>query len=109
MNILQALHELTNQKKPAALCTVVAFKGSTPRKLGAKMVVVADGKPHGRIIGTIGGGAIEHHIRLKALQAIELEKAELVVTSLRNDLAMCCGGEMSIFIEPLTTNPVLLL
>lgn len=109
MNVLLALPELTKQKKPAALCTVVAFKGSTPRKVGAKMVVIANGDKYGSIIGTVGGGAIEHHIRQKALEAIVHEKAELVVTSLRNDLAMCCGGEMSIFIEPLVHPPSLLL
>lgn len=109
MKLLDTFYELTQQKMPAALCTVVAYKGSTPRKLGAKMVVIANGDSHGRIIGTIGGGAIEHHIRAKALQMIKQGKKQLVVTSLRNDLAMCCGGEMSVFIEPFTSDPVLLL
>lgn len=109
MNFLEALTELTKQRKPAALCTVVASRGSTPRKLGAKMLVIADGEEHGRIVGTIGGGAIEHFIRLQAITAINAQKAELVTSSLRNDLGMCCGGEMTIFIEPLTPPPSLLL
>jgi xanthine dehydrogenase accessory factor len=38
--------------EPAALVTIVSAKGSTPQRVGAKMLVFADG----RIVGTIGGG-----------------------------------------------------
>ncbi|HXW60568.1 MAG TPA: XdhC family protein [Myxococcota bacterium] len=109
MNFLEALEEFRQQKKPGALCTVVANSGSTPRKLGAKMLVITNGSEHGRIVGTIGGGAIEHHIRLKAIEAIREEKPLLVTTSLRNDLGMCCGGEMTVFVEPLVASSTLLL
>lgn len=109
MDLLQALKEVESSKMSAALCTVVSIKGSTPRKIGTKMLVIENGDSHGRIIGTIGGGAIEHHIRFLAIKVIKSRKAELVSTSLRNDLGMCCGGEMTLFLEPIIKAPPLLV
>ena len=40
---------------PVALATVVGVRGSTPRHLGARMAIAADGQTW----GTIGGGRIE--------------------------------------------------
>lgn len=101
MNLFDAIRHLESSQEPSALCTVVAISGSTPRKIGAKMIVKKDGGDRGVIVGTIGGGAIEHHIRKVALEAIMEQRARLVTTSLRNDLGMCCGGEMTVFIDPL--------
>jgi len=90
---------------PAALCTVVGTKGSTPRKAGASMVVVDDGTELGGIIGTIGGGAVEHDIRRKALGVVASTRPVLVEIPLTTVLGMCCGGTMSIFIESLRMRP----
>lgn len=57
-----------------------------------------------QIIGTIGGGAIEHYICAKAVKALENNQTFLLTKSLRNDFAMCCGGEMTVFIEVLNNN-----
>lgn len=109
MNVLTALNDLKRSPKPAALCTVVSSEGSTPRKAGAKMLVVLRDSQHKfQLINTIGGGAIEHYICAQALEAIELCEPRLITTSLRNDLAMCCGGEMSVFIEPIKYTPPLI-
>jgi xanthine dehydrogenase accessory factor len=103
MNVLHALINLERQPKKAVLCTVVSSKGSTPQKAGAKMLVISNEHEGSHSIGTIGGGAIEHHIHMQALEALKLNEPRLVTTSLRNDLAMCCGGEMTVFIEPIQT------
>jgi xanthine dehydrogenase accessory factor len=101
VNLFDVIRQLETRPEPSALCTVVAISGSTPRKVGAKMIVISDGSDRGSIRGSIGGGAIEHHIRQCALKALAEAQPRLVTTSLRNDLAMCCGGEMTVFIEPL--------
>ncbi len=105
MTIIAAIADLERKRSSFALCTVVGFHGSTPRKPGAKMIVIDNNEPCGSIIGTIGGGAIEHHIRQKAISAIREQASRLVTTSLRNELGMCCGGEMSVFIDTIKTNP----
>ncbi|MCA9509006.1 MAG: XdhC family protein [Myxococcales bacterium] len=105
MIFFDLLKELHNLKQASALCTVVAISGSTPRKAGAKMLVLNDGTSFGDIKGSIGGGAIEHHIRKQALEALKENSSRLVTTSLRNELGMCCGGEMTVFIEPIAQKP----
>ena len=94
---------------PAAVVTVVATKGSTPRKTGASMVVLADGTAHGAIEGTIGGGALEHRAREEALAAIRETRPRLVEVALTTQLGMCCGGQMSLYIEPLRVRPPLVV
>lgn len=105
MSHFAKIAEMESLGCPIALCTVVEAKGSTPRKPGAKMIVMDNNEPFGHIIGTIGGGAIEHQIRKQALESIRLNKPLLVSTSLRNELGMCCGGEMTVFIEPISKKP----
>ena len=103
------LAELAGGDRPAAVCTVVATEGSTPRKAGASMVVVADGSELGRIEGTVGGGAVEHEVRRAALEVIATTRPRLVEVALTAQLGMCCGGKMSVFIEALHTRPPLLV
>jgi xanthine dehydrogenase accessory factor len=94
---------------PAAVCSVVATTGSTPRKVGAAMVVIADGTHLGRIEGTIGGGAVEHRVRKAAVEVIATTRPLLKDFALTTELGMCCGGQMSIFIESIQENPPLLV
>jgi len=86
---------------PAALVTVVAAKGSTPRRPGTRMVVTAQG-----IDGTIGGGHLEW-------KAIDIAR-ELIVgggdTTLHRfalgaSLGQCCGGAVQLLFEPVDGTP----
>lgn len=83
----------------SALVTVVKTLGSTPRKTGAKMLVLPDGK----IIGTIGGGCAENEVRQKALSALDDGRSFLYRIDLLNGVAaqegMVCGGVMDVFIQ----------
>jgi xanthine dehydrogenase accessory factor len=49
-----------------ALCVLVRARGSTPQRVGAKMLVMADGNT----LGTLGGGCVEAEVRTKALTQI---------------------------------------
>lgn len=99
------LAELVGDGASAALCVVVATRGSTPRKSGARMVVHDDGSPLGSVEGTIGGGAVEHRVRQEAIAAMREVRPRLVTVELTAELGMCCGGGMTIFVEPLRTQP----
>lgn len=89
--------DLQNSSQKAVLCTIVAVKGSAPRKLGAKMLVLQNGK----IKGTIGGGALEKKVIEQALEVLQNNKALIVKHNLVNELAMCCGGTVELFLEPI--------
>ena len=82
--------------RPIIMATVIESGGSTPRIAGARMLIEM-----GRIVGTIGGGAIEQRVieAAHALLATQGPATELVSVHLVRDLAMCCGGKMSVFLE----------
>jgi len=81
---------------PVALATVVGVRGSTPRHLGARMAIAADG----RTWGTIGGGRVEVEV-VTAGAAVAAGGAPVRAEHhLVRDLAMCCGGSMELAIGP---------
>jgi xanthine dehydrogenase accessory factor len=92
-----------------ALVTIVAAHGSTPQRVGAKLVVFADG----RTVGTIGGGCYENDAFWKAREALKTSRPRLVHYELSDDLAeesgLICGGQMDVFIEPIEPAPRLYL
>lgn len=95
--IYEELLRLSVSGQAGALATVVATSGSSPQKVGAKILINA----RGETTGTIGGGAIEQKVIQEALELMRSGLAERRVYHLTHDLGMCCGGTMEVFIEPL--------
>ncbi|MCC7241800.1 MAG: XdhC family protein [Acidobacteria bacterium] len=99
--IFAAIGEALTKGEEVALVTIVAANGSTPQRIGAKMLVFADG----RTVGTIGGGCYEHDALGKAREALRARKAVTVKYDLNDDFVeetgLACGGQMEVFIEPL--------
>lgn len=108
-DVLRAVSAALARGEAVALVTIVRAHGSTPQRVGAKMVVFADG----RTVGTIGGGCYEHDAFGKARHALVTRKAQLVHYELTDDLAeesgLICGGQMDVFIEPIEPAPRLYL
>lgn len=96
MNVFRAAADAWERGERAALATVLSAMGSTPRSAGARMLVHADG----RQVGTIGGGALEHHVAQVALRVAVSGVPERVDVHLVRDLGMCCGGRTEVFVEP---------
>src|SRR5215467_13230116 len=105
--VFAAVSEALERGEPAALVTIVSTTGSTPQRVGAKMLVYSDG----RIVGTIGGGCYENDAFWKAKEAIASRKPQLVHYELDDDFAqetgLICGGQMSVYIEPIEPSPEL--
>ncbi|MBP9151770.1 MAG: XdhC family protein [Flavobacteriales bacterium] len=97
MNAYAEIHDLQEQNEKAALCIIVATKGSTPRKVGAKMLVFESG----RIKGTIGGGNLEKKVIENALKQIQKNRPETFNHDLLHQHNMCCGGSVQVYIEPI--------
>ena len=104
-DVLAALTRALERGEMAALVTIVAAHGSTPQRVGAKMLVF----PDGRTVGTIGGGCYENDAFWKAREALKTRRARLVHYELSDDLAeesgLICGGQMDVFIEPIEPAP----
>ena len=98
VDVLAEAASLGDAGIPAALVTVIRTTGSVPRRPPAKMIVLADGS----ILGTVGGGRIEHEAREVAKKVARRESPPTRFSKhLVRDLAMCCGGEMELWLEPL--------
>ena len=103
--VFSALSEALGQGEEVALVTIVSSTGSTPQRVGAKMLVYSDG----RTVGTIGGGCYENEAFWKAREAIKSRKPMNVKFELTDDIAeetgLICGGQMEVFIEPVEPAP----
>ena len=97
VNVFAAAAEAVRTGRRAALATVVGVRGSAPRHAGARMLVYADGTS----VGTIGGGALEHHVRHRAMAVAEAGLPERLEAHTVRDLGMCCGGQVEVYVEPL--------
>ena len=99
--VFKAVTETLSRGDSAALVTIIRTEGSTPQRVGAKMLVFADG----RIVGTIGGGCYENDAFWKARKSLETRRSEVVRYELADDIAeesgLICGGQMEVYIEPL--------
>jgi xanthine dehydrogenase accessory factor len=105
--VFAAVADALERGEAAALVTIVATHGSTPQRVGAKMLVYADG----RIVGTIGGGCYENDAFWKAREAITHRRPQLLHYELSDDFAqetgLICGGQMDVYIEPIEPSPEL--
>ena len=101
-SLTQALEAAREAGRRCALATIVSTKGSTPRKVGARMIV----DPDTGLVGTVGGGCGEAEVIEAAYRVIETGKAQRVNVDLTDDLVSWspagCGGVMDIFVEPVS-------
>jgi xanthine dehydrogenase accessory factor len=102
---LEAVLRLRAAREPAVLVTLVTVRGHAPRRAGAKMVVSATGT-----WGSIGGGNLEAVAieRAHAHLANPVAEPELITSELSERApsehgAQCCGGVVTILLEPLPT------
>ncbi len=102
------LREAREARARAVMATVIGASGSTPQRVGARMVLCAlDGKE--RFAGTVGGGAIENVIFAAMRETLADGKPRRVQRDLGKDLGMCCGGRMDVLVDAIEYSPRLLL
>jgi xanthine dehydrogenase accessory protein XdhC len=107
VNWLRAVERLRSDRRPGVLVTVASVRGHAPREAGAKMVVAEDGA-----WDTIGGGNLEATAiaRARELIADGRRAPETLSVALSDKAAsehgqQCCGGEVSLLLEPLLVVP----
>ena len=98
--IFQKIAELKDQGNQVCLATIVTAAGSTPREVGAKMILCADGT----VYGSVGGGCVENQVKSAALRCLlTTQETEFIEVSLLDDLGTkggdVCGGTMQLFVE----------
>jgi xanthine/CO dehydrogenase XdhC/CoxF family maturation factor len=97
--LAEALAEAHAAGRVCVLATIVETRGSTPRKVGARMLV----DPAVGLVGTVGGGCGEAEVIDSANRVLESGAAERVRVDLTEDLTTwspaVCGGVMDVFVE----------
>lgn len=88
---LEQLRGALAQHGRVARVVIADVKGSSPREIGASMLVWNGGQS-----GTIGGGALEFEL---ANRALSVEKARVSSHALGPELGQCCGGAVQIVTE----------
>ena len=101
-DVLEAIESLSAKGEKMALATIVAVRGSTYRRPGARLLVPEDGAP----IGNISGGCLEGDVADMARIVMKEGRARLAGWDLTADddevwgLGLGCNGAIEVFIEP---------
>ncbi|MEP5152666.1 XdhC family protein, partial [Planktotalea sp.] len=88
---LEQLRSAVQMHGRVARVVIADVKGSSPRDVGAAMLVWDTGQS-----GTIGGGALEFEL---ANRALSVDKQSLTHHALGPELGQCCGGAVQILTE----------
>jgi xanthine dehydrogenase accessory factor len=93
------LSEMIRNHSSLALATVIRTSGSTPREVGAKMIILHDGTTY----GTLGGGKLELLATQDAIEAIQIGESKTKEYSLieenKGGIGVPCGGKAMVFID----------
>jgi xanthine dehydrogenase accessory factor len=105
MDIYEEVVRLRRLGQKCALATIVQVNGSIPSYESAKLLVREDGS----MLGTIGGGCVEAEVWNVARDVMQSERPRNMNFTLGQDAAydngLICGGQLSVFIEPVVPQP----
>jgi len=86
--------------KKAALATVIATWGSSPRPVGSHMAITESGD----FAGSVSGGCIEGAVVDAARESIATGAPKLLEYGVTNDdawaVGLACGGKVHVFVQP---------
>lgn len=101
-DVLEAIESLDRKGERMALATIVAVRGSTYRRPGARLLVPETGEP----IGNISGGCLEGDVADVAKIVMAGGEARLASFDLTADdevvwgWGLGCNGALEVFVEP---------
>lgn len=101
-DVLESIESLSARGERLALATIVAVRGSTYRRPGARLLVPEEGAP----IGNISGGCLEGDVADVARIVMREGRARVVSFDLTADddavwgWGLGCNGAMELFVEP---------
>ncbi len=101
------LSKLQENKRVYLLC-VIDSKGSSPGRIGFKMMVTNDGF----LFGSIGGGLMEHNLVEEAKQLLQkgdesiLFKQQVHSKNAEENSGLLCSGEQTIVFHPLNSKHI---
>src|SRR5574341_1237136 len=103
IEILTAADAFAGRGERLALATIVAVRGSTYRRSGARLLLTASQQ----MVGNISGGCLESDVMVVADEVMASGARRLVTYDLTADddavwgLGLGCNGAVELFVEPL--------
>jgi xanthine dehydrogenase accessory factor len=99
--LFEDIEKLARAEKRVAMATLVATRGTSPKREGAKMWVGEEG----RILGSVTiGGCVDARVIAESEQALSSFKSRLVEMKLGDEdaweIGFSCAGDLDVFIEP---------
>jgi xanthine/CO dehydrogenase XdhC/CoxF family maturation factor len=97
--VLRQVGDWRAEGRKAALATVVATWGSSPRPVGSQLAVDEEGS----MLGSVSGGCIEGAVVTEALEIMEDGTPRLLEFGVSDENAwevgLACGGTVQVFVE----------
>ena len=97
--IFAKLMYMLEKQLDTVLVTIIADRGSAPRGAGSQMLVGSEG----RILGTIGGGAVEGKADAMARQLLREKRTCCHLFQLhsaaKENIGMVCGGDVQVLFQ----------
>jgi len=100
--VLAAIANMAERHEPMALATIVATRGSTYRRAGARYLVPATGEP----IGNLSGGCLEDDVARAGREVMSSGEPRLMTFDMTADgeeiwgYGLGCNGAIDVFVEP---------
>ncbi|MGE5224404.1 MAG: XdhC family protein [Omnitrophica WOR_2 bacterium] len=100
-DILSQLAKWRGKGETIAMATVVQTWGSSPRGVGAKMGITAQGN----MTGSVSGGCVEGAVIEVGMQVLHTHQPQLLHFGVADETAwgvgLACGGTIEVFVQPL--------
>ena len=101
LDVYRSLLDAASHERRLVLATVVATRGSVPRRAGSRMTIDVDS---GRLVGTIGGGCGEGDVIGASPEVAQTGVPRLLRVELTDPIdswsPAVCGGVMEVLLEP---------
>jgi xanthine/CO dehydrogenase XdhC/CoxF family maturation factor len=98
-DLIATIDEWQARGDKVAVATVVKTGGSTPRPIGAKMIV----NSRGEFAGSVSGGCVEGAVIDEARRVIKTGQPKLLKYGIADetawDVGLSCGGMIEVFVE----------
>jgi len=100
--LFEQIEQLARVEKRVAMATLVATRGTSPKKEGAKMWVGEEG----RILGSVTiGGCVDARVIVEAEKVLASSEARLLQINLEDEdaweLGFACAGNLDVLVEAL--------
>jgi len=101
IDLLPEIREWSAAGEELAMATVVRASGSTPRPVGARMIISSEG----RMAGSVSGGCVETTVYEEMMDLLQGGPPRLLHFGITEDMiwdvGLACGGTIDVFVQRL--------